>query len=95
MKKIVSYIILTMLLMTIGMTMTGCGGSDTSGGGKESAYTDALAVLTTVVGTYTGDDLFAMYGGDQANAVMDAPGKFDISKTEELELTLGLPPEQA
>ena len=95
MKKIVSYIILTMLLMTIGMTMTGCGGSDTSGGGKESAYTDALAVLSTVVGTYTEDDLFAMYGGDQANAVMDAPGKFDISKTEELELTLGLPPEQA
>lgn len=35
-----------------------------------------------------------MYGGDQENAVMDAPGKFDISKTEELKMNLGLPESQ-
>lgn len=96
MKKIISHIIRTMVILAMAVTVTGCGSStDEAGGGKESAYADALSVLTAVVGAYTGDDLFAMYGGDQANAVMDAPGKFDISKTQELELTLGLPPEQA
>lgn len=97
MKKIISYITMTTLLLVLSMTMTGCGrSSDTSEGSKaESAYEDALAVLTAVVGAYTGDELFAMYGGDQANAVMDAPGKFDITQAEELEFTLGLPPEQA
>ena len=51
-------------------------------------------MLNTVVKVYGEDELFAMYGGDQANAVMDAPGKFDISKTDELDFTLGLPQEQ-
>ncbi len=97
MKKLRTHLTAVALILAMALAMTGCGSSqDTAdGGGKESSYTDALAVLTAVVGAYTGDDLFAMYGGDQANAVMDAPGTFDISKTEELEFTLGLPPEQA
>lgn len=57
-------------------------------------YETALDVLLAVVGSYGEGELFAMYGGDQENAVMDAPGKFDISKTEELKSTLGLPEDQ-
>lgn len=96
MKKIISHIIRTMVILAMAVTVTGCGSStDEAGGGKESAYADALSVLTAVVGAYTGDDLFAMYGGDQANAVMDAPGKFDVSKTDELENVYGLPADQS
>lgn len=80
-------------------TLSGCGGKQDGAGagqsGGESKYTDALEVLSGIVDIYDGNDLFAMYGGDQENAVMDAPGKFDISKTEELENVLGLPRDQA
>ncbi|MDE6203878.1 MAG: hypothetical protein K2G19_10425 [Lachnospiraceae bacterium] len=91
---------LAMLLMAAVMafTLSGCGGrqegAETGKEGVESQYADALEVLTGVVEVYGENDLFAMYGGDQENAVMDAPGKFDISKTEELENVLGLPKAQ-
>lgn len=76
--------------------LSGCGGKDdsqtqTEQGGAESQYAQALDVLSAVVGAYGEDELFAMYGGNQENAVMDAPGEFDISKTEELENVYGLP----
>ncbi len=51
-------------------------------------------MLKEVIKVYKEDQLFAMYGGNQENAVMDEPGKFDISKTEELDVTLGLPQSQ-
>ncbi len=77
------------------MNLAGCGGKQSGSAeeqdGGESRYAEALEVLEEVVKTYGENDLFAMYGGDQENAVMDAPGKFDISKTEELESVLGLP----
>lgn len=57
-------------------------------------YTDALEVWDIVLEAYDEEDLFAICGGNQENAVMDAPGKFDISKTEELTNTLGLPESQ-
>lgn len=83
------------VLLTV---LSGCGktqgGNGTGQGSGESEYADSLEVLNTVVKVYGEDELFAMYGGDQANAVMDAPGKFDISKTDELDFTLGLPQEQ-
>ncbi len=60
-----------------------------------SAYASALEALQAVAGAYTQEDRFAMYGGDQEHAVMDAPGSFDTGKTEELEATLGLPPDLA
>ncbi len=74
--------------------LSGCGKTDSA---KEEApqYENALEVLNTVVKAYEQEDLFAMYGGNQENAVMDEPGKFDISKTDELVHTLGLPKEQA
>lgn len=78
--------------------VSGCGGSQDPSGKDEaaeaSAYEDALAVLDAVKGAYGEDELFAMYGGNQDAAVMDAPGKFDINSTEELQFTLGLPESQ-
>ena len=85
---------MTMLLMAVMMLVTtGCGGKQNGPGqgGGESQYADALEVLSGVVKVYGENELFAMYGGDQENAVMDAPGKFDVTKTEELESVLGIP----
>lgn len=91
MKKGVAIILSAMMAVVL----TGCGGkqggSQAGQGSGESRYADALEVLNEVVKGYSEDELFAMYGGDQENAVMDAPGKFDISKTEELENVYGLP----
>lgn len=85
------------LAVMMGLALAGCGGKDSSGngGGEASKYGSALEVLNAVRGVYAEADMFAIYGGDQENAVMDEPGAFDISKTEELDLTLGLPASQA
>lgn len=87
------------LLLIVIMIAAFCGcaqqdGSD-GGGGDAPKYEQAVDVLKAVAGAYAEDDLFSMYGGDQENAVTDAPGKFDISKTEEMDQSLGLPQEQA
>lgn len=80
-------------------TLSGCGNrQDTPEENQESgesAYAESLDVLNEIMKVYAEEELFAIYGGDQENAVMDAPGKFDISKTEELDITLGLPEELA
>lgn len=89
----------TILLLTATMilTLSGCGGKQESSEGNNSeasSYANALDVLNAVVDAYKQEDLFAMYGGNQENAVMDAPGTFEISKSEELKTALGLPQEQ-
>lgn len=95
MKKI------TILFFAVIMSfiLSGCGNrQDTpeeSQESGESAYAESLDVLNEIMKVYAEEELFAIYGGDQENAVMDAPGKFDISKTEELDITLGLPGELA
>ena len=91
MRKIIM-IFLSVMMVT---NLFGCGGKqNTDQGNAESKYTEALEVLSQVVEAYSEDEIFAMYGGDQENAVMDAPGKFDISKVEELENIYGLPADQ-
>lgn len=91
MKKTVILLISVMMILIL----PGCGGKqnnvEAGQESSESQYGSALDVLNEVVKTYSEDELFAMYGGNQENAVMDAPGKFDISKTEELENVYGLP----
>lgn len=79
---------ITILCVAVMLAAAGCGGSS-------SDYASALEVLEAVAGAYKQEDQFAMYGGDQEHAVMDAPGSFDIRKTEELEAVLGLPSELA
>lgn len=87
-------------LLTAAMTvflLTGCGGQPSKEGGGESApqYADALEILNAITDEYKEGELFSLYGGDQENAVMDAPGKFDITKTSELSESLGLPESEA
>mgnify|MGYP002511443560 CR=1 FL=1 len=85
--------VLLFLSVMMVSVLSGCGGQkDSQGeqGGGQSQYTEALEVLNQVIEAYGEDELFAMYGGNQENAVMDGPGKFDISKAEELESVYGL-----
>ncbi len=92
MKKLTTIFLAAMIIVTL----IGCGNKDSNGGnqGGQSKYAESLDVLKEVIKVYKEDQLFAMYGGNQENAVMDEPGKFDISKTEELDVTLGLPQSQ-
>lgn len=96
MKKTIITLLLTAVMI---FTLAGCGGKEEEAGenqgGAASQYAQALEVLNEVVKAYAQEDLFAIYGGDQENAVMDAPGKFDIAKTEEMSSVLGLPEDQA
>lgn len=85
MRKITIFVVA--LLLT--GALSGCGGKDA--GNTESSYGEALDVMQAVFDAYEEADRFAIYGGNQENAVMDAPGKFDVAKTEELVYTLGLP----
>lgn len=88
MKK-VTVIILAVVTLAL---LAACAGGNTNE--TTSSYTDALEVLTTVWATYEDENKFAIAGGDMENAVMDAPGKFDITKTEELDASLALPASQ-
>lgn len=92
MKKIAA---LLFVLATL-FALSGCGGQ--AAGEKQedaaSVYAQALDVWNAVMEVYNEDDKFSVFGGDAENAVMDAPGKFDIGKTEELEYTLRLPQSQ-
>ena len=55
----------------------------------------ALEVLETVWNSYADDDKFAVFGGNQnENAVMDAPGAFDVADTEGLTYLLLVPEDQ-
>ena len=89
----------TLLFLAVIMifVLSGCGKenkTEENQGSEETKYAQALDVLNAVKDVYAEDDIFAMYGGDQENAVMDAPGRFDIGKAEELETMLGLPADQ-
>lgn len=94
MKKVKMLLLAAIMIVAV----TGCGGKQEGNGegsgGGESKYAQSVEVLNEVVKVYGEDELFAMYGGNQENAVMDAPGSFDISKTQELEYTLGFPLDQ-
>lgn len=94
MKKIAVFILAAAIIFSL----PGCGKqqdiSEKNQESAESVYDKPIDVLTKIVDVYRKDDLFAMYGGNQENAVMDAPGEFDVGKTEELENTLGLPQDQ-
>ena len=84
------------LCLALMLTAAGCGSSQKQEQqNKGSAYASSLEVLEAVAGAYTQEDQFAMYGGDQEHAVTDAPGSFDIRKTDELEATLGFPADLA
>ena len=55
----------------------------------------AAGVLNAIWATYEDDNKFAAGGGDSQNMIMDEPGKFDVTNTEELDATLGFPTDYA
>ena len=55
----------------------------------------AVSVLNAIWATYEDTNKFAAAGGDSQNMVMDEPGAFDVTNTEELDATLGFPTEYA
>ncbi len=62
--------------------------------GTETAES-AIGVLQSVWATYDDENKFAAGGGDSHNMVMDEPGEFDATNTEELDATLGFPTDYA
>ncbi len=92
MKKLTAILLAAAVVLVL---FAACGGGTEEPG--KSSYTDATAVLNAVWATYADEaeeNKFPIGGGDSANLTMDAPGKFDIAATEELDVTLALPASQ-
>lgn len=93
MKKMITFI----LGAAMAISLVGCSGNNGSsnhggsGDGSTSSYSSAVEVLETVYGVYSEDQKFPIGGGDSEHMTTDAPGAFDVSKTEELTSTLSLP----
>ncbi len=96
-KRNVKCLMSVLLVLVFAVSVSACGKSGNGNGGSEgeTKYAQAVDVLNAVLAVYEDNDKFAVAGGDMENAVMDGPGKFDVSKTEELDMTLGLPADQA
>lgn len=52
---------------------------------------DAEELLTKVWDAYDESELFPIGGGDYDHTVTDAPGKYDVTKTDDMDAVLGLP----
>jgi len=92
----------TIALVLCGLLMIGligCGKKAETPGDTTAtetvAVTDATDLFTQVWNSYADADKFPIGGGDFDNIVMDAPGKYDVSKAEEMDSTLGLPQSSA
>ena len=92
MKKFLAMV----LAAVLALSLVACGEKDPAGqGGGDASYDSAVQVLETIYGGLGEDQQFPIGGGDAENTVMDAPGAFDVAKTEELDVMLGLPASQA
>ena len=95
MKKKIALLLLTVMAISL----VACGEKDTANNndaakdGKQAE--SALDVLQSTWETYEEENKFAAGGGDSQNMVMDEPGKFDATNTEELNGTLGFPADSA
>lgn len=52
---------------------------------------DAEELLTRIWNAYDESELFPIGGGDYEHTVSDAPGKYDVTKTDDMDAVLGLP----
>ncbi len=95
MKRIIAILLVCML--AIGAVACGKTGNDSQTNTEENKVVetvdvaDATELLTNVWNSYEEADKFPIGGGDYDNIVMDAPGKYDVSKVEDLDAVLGLP----
>ena len=95
MKRIIAILLVCML--AIGAVACGKSGNDSQSNTEENApvetvdVADATELLTNVWSSYEEADKFPIGGGDYDNIVMDAPGKYDVAKVEDLDAVLGLP----
>ena len=96
MKKIIAMLLAVMLIAS----MAACGGNTATTPAtteaKEPVPASALEILETVWGSYADDEKFFVFGGNMGeNAVMDGPGKFDLTDTDGLTSTLLVPEAEA
>ncbi len=68
---------------------------DANTGSGTMTADSAVGILQTAWNSYGENDKFPVGGGDSANMVMDEPGTFDVTNTEELNATLGFPTDYA
>ena len=71
------------------------GGEEDTEEKDETPATGAEAVVEKIWGAYAENDKFPCGGGDSENMDFEGPAAFDITKTDELDGTLGLPAELA
>ena len=90
MKKIITF----MLAAAMIFSLAGCGSAKNENT-ESTEFASSEALLTSITETFKEDEQFPIGGGDFDNQVMDKPGKFDVSKVDEMEAMLGLPVEQA
>lgn len=94
MKKRIILLICGMMILS----MIGCGKKEEQTPSEEAVtvdVADATELLTNVWNTYGEAEKFPIGGGDYENVVMDAPGKYDVTKAEEMDSVLGLPQNSA
>lgn len=90
MKKILT--LLSVLALTF--SLAACGNnSQNSADNNQASVKDALTLLNTVWDSYDEADKFPAAGGDMSedNSVENAPGKFGIDNSENLDVMLGFP----
>ena len=84
--------ILIICLMILTLVFAGCGADasgKTEGGSKNTE--EAATIFNNIWALYGEADLFPVLGGDLANMVSDAPGKFDLSDADGLTYQLYIP----
>lgn len=85
MKKIIAMVLAVMLMVSL----VACGGKTAT---KLEATPEE--VLTNIWNKFAEEEKFFAFGGDAANMVDGAPGKFDLADTDGLSYTLLVPAEQ-
>ena len=94
MKKILVFV----LAMTMMLSLAACGGNNADNGSSDAAnkieVASAEELLNKVWETYAEDEKFFAMGGDFANPVDNAAGKFDLADAESVTATLYLPADQ-